>query len=104
MQRVCGGVAVGVHPGFSVEAVAFDDERVALPASNRVALPGGIGVLGEREAVGQNLTEDGARFIQENREAGSLYDSPRRGDRDLLREARGEAEVFRVVLAQRVAA
>src|SRR6185503_7680805 len=47
--HVAHDVAHFVQPRLAVEALAFDDERVAFPASRRIALPQ-TNVIGERRA------------------------------------------------------
>ena len=77
------------EPALVVETGGFDHQRVAFPVPHRIALPGGIGIVGQRPAVGEDLAEDGARFVQEDDEAGGLDDLIRMRDRVLFGNAGG---------------
>src|SRR5262245_53029907 len=70
VQRIGDGMAVRVEPALVVEPFGFDDKRVAFPLADRVALPRGLHVLWERTAVGEDLAEDGPRFVEHDRHAG----------------------------------
>ena len=57
----------GVEPASVLEAVGLDDERVAVPPSDRVSEPRGFADLGQRASIGEHLAErhTDERFVQE---------------------------------------
>ena len=71
-----GGIAewtaAGIEPQAVAQADGFDDERIAIPFSRRVAVPTGIGIDGQRAAVGENLAIAGVQLIQDDEQAARL--------------------------------
>src|SRR6266849_8174862 len=55
MQRLRVGVTAIIKPGPLFETSGLDDKRVAIPLPDRVPEPGGIGILWEGTAIGENL-------------------------------------------------
>jgi len=61
------GVRAGVHPQPIVEAGAVDDQSIAFPAPDRVAIPEiDVEFFGMRAAVQVYLMETGALVIRDN--------------------------------------
>ena len=57
----------GIEPASVLEAVGFDDKRIAVPPADRVSEPRGLDDLGQRTSIGEHLTErhTDERFVQE---------------------------------------
>src|SRR5579863_7496383 len=56
MEGVGVGMAIVIQPALVVETARLDDERIALPAADRVAEPAGLSIFGKRAAVRENLS------------------------------------------------
>ena len=92
-QRLGGRVAAGVEPGLAVEAGGGHDQRVAVPASARVAQPRRVRVLDQRTPVHLDLPPLPEGLVQDHHRAGQRDELPgRRRECDLrhaLRQAVG---------------
>src|SRR6185295_1560215 len=66
----------GIDPGAAVEPGGLHDQRVAFPASDRVAEPGRLRVSRVWTAIEEHLTERLVRrgLVQEDDQRGSLHD------------------------------
>src|SRR5206468_10109484 len=53
--------------GPLLETGRLDDKRLAFPLPDRVAVPCGIGIVGQRTAIGENLPV-GVELLVENRD------------------------------------
>src|SRR5205809_1805820 len=69
-------------PDFAIERRDVDDQRVAVPAANRVSLVGGKDVLGVFSAIGENITIDVRTVIEDDHHSNGLNDLEREGLRD----------------------
>ena len=59
-----------MQPSSVVEAVALDDERIAIPTADGVALPDRQRIRLERSAVREDLTGPSIGFVQDQKEDG----------------------------------
>src|SRR5882762_6678962 len=67
VQRIRVGVTAIIQPGPLFETSRLNNKRVAFPLPDRVPEPGGIGILWERAAIGENLPVL-IEFLEENHE------------------------------------
>src|SRR5215467_15689013 len=106
-QRLGVGMTVVIEPGPIVVAVALDDQRVAVPASDRVTHPRRIWIPLERAAVHVDLTigEIGVEDQDERRRLDDfhLLGTGRIGRRHVARSERYTDRVH-VALAKTLAA
>ena len=68
LGRVAHRAAPGVGPQIVAEAAGFDDERVAFPVSDRIAVPRRIHVLRERPAVDEDLPVHRVHFVEQHQQ------------------------------------
>ncbi len=66
--------AVGAQPAVLDQPGRVDDQRVAVPSSDRVAHPRPVGVFVVRAAVGRNRAERVAPLVEQHDEARRLHD------------------------------
>ena len=99
MTRSCLGrrSAGVVEPDVVVEPRALHDERVALPASDRIAKPRRIRILRQLAAVGEDLPERVNGLVEDRHQAGRLDDLERIGNEVRSRHAADDAVGGRVV-------
>src|SRR5262245_39938145 len=73
-QSLAVRVSAGVEPAAVIEAIALDDERVSVPASDRVTEPCGRRIRGQFPAVSVDLAISGITLVEHHGEAGILDD------------------------------
>src|SRR5438309_3833441 len=99
MQLLGMRVADSIKPKLVVESDRVYDQRVSLPCTSRIAVPGGVQVLGMAAAVHEDLPVGmHVSLDQEDDQLGSLDNLPRK--RGHARDARGHATRIRVVFRQ----
>src|SRR5262249_30280719 len=67
-------MAVVIEPGRLVNTDRIHDQRIFVPFTDRISVPRGLAVLGERPAVGKYLAVGMVRLEQYGDEPGSLND------------------------------
>src|SRR5947207_14378108 len=85
-------------PDFAIERRDVDDQRVSVPAADRVFLIGGEDVLGMLSAIGGNIAIDVRTVIEDDDHSSGLNDLEREGLRDPSRIPIDGALADRVVL------
>src|SRR5262249_37717722 len=65
LRDIAHRAAPRVNPQIVAEAPGLDDERVAFPMPDRIAVPRGVHVLGERPAVEKDLPVHRVHLVHE---------------------------------------
>jgi hypothetical protein len=91
------GASVEICPQAIAQTNRFDDQRIALPTSGGVAIPGWLRILGQRSAVGEDLPELHVALVENDDEAGRLQDLFRQRVRKHLKRAKRQTSRVRVV-------
>src|SRR4051812_5899721 len=90
LQLVGERAAVDVEPPAVAEPARLDDQRVALPLADRIALPRRVRVLArQRTAVREDLPQPEVRLVNDQRDVGCLDDLPRLRMEVELQESHG---------------
>src|SRR5216684_2339066 len=72
-----GMTLVPVQPSLILKTDCVNHKLISFPFPDRIAQPGGLRILGQRAAIGEDLPKQVTGFIEDHHESGQLKDLER---------------------------